>query len=148
MPDINPAHYQSVTDYLLALSFTIADNCFVKSGVSIPASEIIGCTPVTFHAKAKAKGWFTEEPREEPTLYQWGDQFVFTSDLLAPLPPQEVHCSMRINWGPTHVENVTEYQIDRFVNNVDAILSEDWTTWFKKRQLTTAEMDAPHIIWV
>jgi hypothetical protein len=80
---INPIHYQSVSDYLLALAFTIDGDRFIKGSVSIPVSEIVGFTPMTFHNKAKAKGWFDESSTEEHPLYSWGDQFVLTADFSA-----------------------------------------------------------------
>ncbi len=81
MTDINPAYYQSVSDYLLALSFTIDGDRFIKGSITIPVSEIVGYTPATFHNKAKAKGWLDAPAAdEEHPLYSWGDQFVLATD--------------------------------------------------------------------
>lgn len=81
MANINPAHYQSVSDYLAALSFTIDGDRFIKGSVTIPVSEIIGFTPMSFHNKAKAKGWLDMSALdEEHPMSIWGDQFVLVAD--------------------------------------------------------------------
>lgn len=65
----NPNRYDSISDYLFALSFTVNKDYFVCGAIQFPIAEIIGHTVATFAAKMRAHGWVPVEILEPPVKW-------------------------------------------------------------------------------
>lgn len=56
-----PNRYESISDYLFALGFSVNKDFFICGAIQFPISAIAGHTVVSFAAKMREHGWMPTE---------------------------------------------------------------------------------------